>query len=90
MIIISVSGSSISSAVKVTKSIGSSSLRGEHIFDGMKVDGAWILAITSSADNVLTQLKQAHFPKVQTMFSNIPVRCGKLNLVLYSSLRNPC
>ena len=42
-----------------------SSCAGEHNFEGMNVDGAWILAITSSGDKVLTQLKQAHFPKEQ-------------------------
>ena len=33
--------------------------------DGIKVDGACMLALTSSGDNVLTQLKHAHLPTEQ-------------------------
>ena len=67
VVTISVLGSGImsSSLLKATMSI--SSCAGEHNFEGMNVDGAWILAITSSGDKVLTQLKQAHFPKEQIL-----------------------
>ena len=59
-------GSVSSTIIGSTTSATTSSI-GCGFTDGIYVDGAWMLALTSSGDKVLTQLEQAHFPGMNTI-----------------------